>query len=145
MVVTSKLRTHKVMESAIRALMGDGTPPRFKFKDTYTSIEFPSGYTVPAQATLEAKYEELLSQEKDVQTNDVLGDMEVASNLEVGTSNLFVDTETGRVGIGTNNPSAELDVSGAIIISSNLEVGNSNLFTDTNTGKVGIGTTIPLQ
>jgi hypothetical protein len=99
MVVSSELRTHKVMEAAIRELMGAGTPPRFKFKDTYASIEFPVGYTVPAQATLEAKYNELLALEEDIQKTVVEGD------LEVGTSNLFVDTETGRVGIGTTNPS----------------------------------------
>jgi hypothetical protein len=29
------------------------------------------------------------------------GDVEVTSNLEVGTANLFVDTQTGNVGIGT--------------------------------------------
>jgi len=106
MVVTSKLRTHKVMEAAIRELMGAGTPPRFKFQDTYESIEFPSGYTIPAQATLEAKYDELLALEEDIQKTVVEGD------LEVGTSNLFVDTETGIVGIGTTGPVAALDING---------------------------------
>jgi hypothetical protein len=106
MVVTSKLRTHKVMEAAIRELMGAGTPPRFKFQDTYESIEFPSGYTIPAQATLEAKYDELLALEEDIQKTVAEGD------LEVGTSNLFVDTETGNVGIGTNSPGFSLDVHG---------------------------------
>jgi hypothetical protein len=106
MVVSSELRTHKVMEAAIRELMGAGTPPRFKFKDTYASIEFPSGYTIPAQATLEAKYDELLALEEDIQKTVVEGD------LEVGTSNLFVDTETGNVGIGTASPSDKLHVNG---------------------------------
>jgi hypothetical protein len=94
------------MEAAIRELMGAGTPPRFKFQDTYESIEFPSGYTIPAQATLEAKYDELLALEEDIQKAVVEGD------LEVGTSNLFVDTETGDVGIGTNSPGFSLDVHG---------------------------------
>ena len=106
MVVTSKHRTHKVMEAAIRELMGAGTPPRFKFKDTYASIEFPSGYTIPAQATLEAKYDELLALEEGIQKTVMEGD------LEVGTSNLFVDTETGNVGIGTTAPAYTLDVHG---------------------------------
>jgi hypothetical protein len=106
MVVTSELRTHKVMEAAIRELMGAGTPPRFKFKDTYASIEFPEGYTVPAQATLEAKYNELLALEEDIQKTVIEGD------LEVGTSNLFVDTETGRVGIGKTDPGVKLDMNG---------------------------------
>ena len=104
MVVTSKHRTHKVMETAIRELMGAGTPPRFKFKDTYASIEFPSGYTIPAQATLEAKYDELLALEEGIQKTVMEGD------LEVGTSNLFVDTETGNVGIGTTSPGEALHI-----------------------------------
>ena len=104
MVVTSKHRTHKVMEAAIRELMGAGTPPRFKFKDTYASIEFPSGYTIPAQATLEAKYDELLALEEGIQKTVMEGD------LEVGTSNLFVDTQTGNIGIGTNSPIGALDI-----------------------------------
>ena len=109
MVITSKLRTHKVMEAAIRELMGAGTPPRFKFQDTYASIEFPSGYTIPAQATLEAKYNELLALEEDIQKTVIEGD------LEVGTSNLFVDTETGRVGIGKTNPASKLHVFGGAL------------------------------
>ena len=113
MVVTSELRTHKVMEAVIRELMGAGTPPRFKFKDTYASIEFPEGYTVPAQATLEAKYNELLALEETVApTTEIKADMTVNSNLEVGTANLFVDTQTGRVGIGKINPTTALDIVG---------------------------------
>jgi len=96
------------MEAAIRELMGAGTPPRFKFKDTYASIEFPSGYTIPAQATLEAKYDELLALEEDIQKTVMEGD------LEVGTSNLFVDTQTGNIGIGTTDPSLNLHVMGGI-------------------------------
>jgi len=92
------------MEAAIRELMGAGTPPRFKFKDTYASIEFPSGYTIPAQATLEAKYDELLALEGGIQKTVMEGD------LEVGTSNLFVDTQTGNIGIGTANPEARLEL-----------------------------------
>ena len=121
MVVSSELRTHKVMEAAIRELMGAGTPPRFKFKDTYASIEFPEGYTVPAQATLEAKYNELLALEEDIQKTAIEGD------LEVGTSNLFVDTETGRVGVGTDNPGQKLDVRGGVVIAGKDAVSSQGL------------------
>ena len=119
MVVSSELRTHKVMEATIRELMGAGTPPRFKFKDTYASIEFPEGYTVPAQATLEAKYNELLALEEDIQKTAIEGD------LEVGTSNLFVDTETGRVGIGVTNPLNSLIVQGKTTIGTGASTTNS--------------------
>jgi hypothetical protein len=37
----------------------------------------------------------------------------VESNLEVGTANLFVDTTTGNVGIGTVSPGAPLEVHGS--------------------------------
>jgi hypothetical protein len=44
------------------------------------------------------------------------GDLDIAgaitSNLEVGTANLFVDTLTGRVGIGLTNPSSNLHTMG---------------------------------
>ena len=36
------------------------------------------------------------------------------SNLEIGTANLFVDTTTSNVGIGTNLPLTALDVRGGI-------------------------------
>ena len=35
---------------------------------------------------------------------EVVGNAYVSSNLEVGTANLFVDTTTGRVGVGTGSP-----------------------------------------
>jgi hypothetical protein len=38
------------------------------------------------------------------------GDVEITSNLEVGTANLFVDTVSGNVGIGTDDPLSRLHV-----------------------------------
>ena len=38
------------------------------------------------------------------------GDVEISSNLAVNTDDLFVDTESGRVGIGTTNPGLPLEV-----------------------------------
>jgi len=42
----------------------------------------------------------------------VVGNVYASGNLEVGTTNLFVDTLTGRVGLGTNLPGYTLDVRG---------------------------------
>jgi hypothetical protein len=95
------------MERAIRSLMGSNLPPRFKFKDTYSSVEFPSGYTVPDQVTLEAKFNELEAEEEVVAPKT-----KTSGDLEVGTANLFVDIATTRVGIGTDEPGHTLDVRG---------------------------------
>jgi len=90
------------------------------------------------------------------------------SNVEVGTANLFVDTTTSNVGIGTTTPGYDLDVNGDINFTgtfyqggspfvsslwtagsdslyyrSNVEVGTANLFVDTTMGNVGVGTTNP--
>jgi hypothetical protein len=125
------------MEAAIRELMGAGTPPRFKFKDTYASIEFPSGYTIPAQATLEAKYDELLALEEGIQKTVMEGD------LEVGTSNLFVDTQTGNIGIGTDSPAYTLDVHGSSnvgALTTTSVSGDGSGLTSLNAGNVSSGT-----
>jgi hypothetical protein len=61
----------------------------------------------------------------------------VSSNVEVGTANLVVNTQTGRVGVGTESPSQMLDING------NVQVGTANLFVDTQTGRVGVGVTEP--
>jgi hypothetical protein len=45
----------------------------------------------------------------------------VSSSLEVGTSNLFVDTSTGRVGIGTDSPIDNFVVFKNTLLSSNVE------------------------
>lgn len=39
------------------------------------------------------------------------GEKTFSSNIEVGTANLFVDTTTGRVGVGTGSPDSDLQVS----------------------------------
>jgi hypothetical protein len=74
---------------------------------------------------------------------NVNGNLSVTSNAEVGTANLFVDTTTGRVGIGKTDPGAALDVVGDVEISSNLAVDTNTLFVDSVGNKVGIGTTDP--
>ena len=76
-------------------------------------------------------------------TLHVEGNVYASSNLEVGGANLFVDTQTSRVGLGTRAPDATLHVEGNVYTSSNLEVGGANLFVDTQTSRVGLGTRAP--
>ena len=59
----------------------------------------------------------------------VEGNVYASSNLEVGSANLFVDTETSRIGVNTRSPAATLHVEGNVYVSSNL----------TTNGSVGIG------
>ena len=88
------------------------------------------------------------------------GKVDIASNLQVGSSHLFVDTENDRVGITTANPDATLHVNGNVYatrfegdgslltgIASNLEqiTNNGNVtsnavqFTNPDTGIVTTG------
>ena len=91
------------------------------------------------------------------QALSVDGGAQVDGNLQVGAvSNLFVNTTTSNVGIGTTSPAYRLDVNGKVGIQDELNVdggaqvdGNfqvgvvSNLFVNTATSNVGIGTTTP--
>src|SRR5210317_2301327 len=129
MAITSKLRRHKLMERTLRALMGNNIPTRFKFKDTYNSIEVPtaSQQYLPTQEEIETKFAELEVEEEAVIAREASNvtvisktDSAITSNLEVGTSNLFVDTQTGRVGVGTTTPSYPLNVIGNIYGTGNI-------------------------
>ena len=62
------------------------------------------------------------------------------ANIEVGTANLFVDTVSGRVGIGKTDPGATLDVAGDVEISSNLAVSGSKFTYDNTKTTVFTGT-----
>ena len=69
------------------------------------------------------------------------GRVEVESNLRVGSSHLFVDTENNRVGINESDPDANLHVNGNAYISSDLTVG-TNVHVSENivtTGNVQVG------
>jgi hypothetical protein len=65
---------------------------------------------------------------------NIHGNVTVSSNLEVGTANLFVDTTTGNVGVGTDAPAYKLDVHGSanvdtMTINSNVYAPNLPLAT----------------
>ena len=57
---------------------------------------------------------------------DVGGELTVSGNVQVGTANLFVDTVSSNVGVGTNLPLAKLDVKGDIGLVGNI-YSDSNL------------------
>lgn len=54
-----------------------------------------------------------------------------ASNIEVGTANLFVDTVNSRVGVGTASPATTLDVAGDLNVSGNLTIIGTRTTLDT--------------
>jgi hypothetical protein len=109
-MVNSKLRRHKVMEKVIKKLMAGNLPPRFKFKDTYASIDVPQGYQqyLPTQQQLETEFNEMIAEEEELPTVDAAVD-----DVKVISSNLYVQSNTGNVGIGTASPGYTLDVTGS--------------------------------
>lgn len=58
----------------------------------------------------------------------VLESLDVANNLTVGTADFVVNTDSGKVGINTSEPSETLDVQGSAVISENLSVPNLDAF-----------------
>jgi len=57
---------------------------------------------------------------------NLYGNVTVTSNLEVGTANLFVDTVTGNVGVGTTLPSHQLTTPGRVRIGPALSFADHN-------------------
>jgi len=70
-------------------------------------VQTPEGILEVRNATIRANRLEANSFRFD-------SNLHLTSNLEVGTANLFVDTTTSNVGIGTNLPLTALDVRGDI-------------------------------
>jgi len=62
----------------------------------------------------------------------------ISSNLEVGTSNLFVNTANGRVGIGITEPTEKLHVDGNILATGTLSV-NPNTDSKHTLGNAVVG------
>ena len=55
------------------------------------------------------------------------GDAEISGDFTVNSNDLFVDTTSGRVGIGMNNPGSKLQVEGDIIAGNTQTSGESRL------------------
>ena len=94
------------MERVLKKLMGTNTPSVMKFGDTYESIELPTGVTKPTQSVLEAEFNQAVADEDEIPMTELQGD------VKIGSSNLYVDTSTGNVGIKTDTPAYDLDVHG---------------------------------
>jgi len=74
------------------------------------------------------------------------GNTIVNGNFTVDTSDFFVDSSLGRVGIGTISPTSKLDVNGSVNYGAlNIfnATGSSKFFVNATNGRVGIGTTSP--
>tara|TARA_B100001939_G_scaffold179672_1_gene154955 strand:- start:1891 stop:3444 length:1554 start_codon:yes stop_codon:yes gene_type:complete len=66
------------------------------------------------------------------------------SNL-VSDNNIFVDISNDRVGIGSTQPTAKLDVDGGLNVSGILTVGQSSVTIDGTTNEVVVGTGVTIQ
>jgi hypothetical protein len=86
----------------------DSLPPNFIVGDTWESIEFPEGHTKPTKIEFEDNYQEVENEEQ-ISTTSIID-----TKFEVGTANLFVDTITSNVGVGTSSPAYKLDVDGNV-------------------------------
>jgi hypothetical protein len=72
-----------------------------------------------------------------VLTVDLLGDVLVQNNLQVGVTDLFVDTTTSNVGIGTTTPGYKLDVHGTSNVGALTATSLSVAADADNTGIIG--------
>jgi len=74
-----------------------------------TGLQTTANVSVGRDALVSGNVE--VSKELTVSGNvEVSKELTVTGNVEVGTANLFVDTTTSNVGIGTTNPRATLDI-----------------------------------
>ena len=98
-------------------------------------VQTPEGILEVRNATIRANRLEANSFRFD-------SNLHLTSNLEVGTANLFVDTTTSNVGIGTNAPLAALDVRG--VAQFGLISNSSGVASVYNSGSWTTGTEIEL-
>jgi hypothetical protein len=74
------------------------------------SLESPDNTLNVRNAVLKVSRVEM----NTLSANTVTSDLTVSGNVQVGTANLFVDTVSSNVGIGTNAPMGTLDVKGVL-------------------------------
>ena len=83
-------------------------------KTTLTSVSNVSvGENLDVTSNLTVSGNTAVSQELSVSGNTAVSqELSVSGNVEVGTANLFVDTTTGRVGVGVSQPTSRFEVAG---------------------------------
>ena len=74
------------------------------------SLESPDNTLNVRNAVLKVSRVEM----NTLSANTVTSDLTVSGNVQVGTANLFVDTVSSNVGVGTNAPMGTLDVKGVL-------------------------------
>lgn len=65
------------------------------------------------------------------------------AGFRVGSNKLFVDSSHDRIGIGTTDPSAKLDVQGDANLTGDLSVDTDTLFVDVSADRVGVNNSSP--
>ena len=92
--------------------------------------------------TLNGANDSIISLDSNALAVSVQGELTVGSNLEVGTANLFVDTLTSRVGIGTTTPGSTLQVGDGTAPTTGDATGSISLYgtgeTKSNGNKPGL-------
>jgi hypothetical protein len=72
----------------------------------------------------------------------VQNNLSVSENFEVGTANIYVDTTTSRVGVGTTEPAYTLDVHGLVGVSDTTESTSSGSGAVIVSGGLGVASNI---
>jgi len=88
---------------------GNTTSNTVQFTNPTTALTATGNVEVGGELSVSGDVE--VGGELSVSANvEVGGEMTVSANVEVGTANLFVDTTTGNVGIGTSEPVTALEL-----------------------------------
>ena len=91
--------------------VGNVTTNTVEFTNPTTGLAVTSNAEVGGELSVSGNA--TVSQELSVSGNATVSqELSVSGNVEVGTANLFVDTTTGNLGVGTAEPQARLHVGG---------------------------------
>jgi predicted aconitase with swiveling domain len=98
--------------SAISAIQSSNVSDFASNVSRIVALETDLGSNVTRIETLETDLGSNVTRIGNLESGDLTigGEKTFSSNLEVGTANLFVDTTTGNVGVGTTEPGGPLDV-----------------------------------